>query len=214
LTGDTTARSFGNAVSFQSTIITGRTNSGTLAGTLVAQFNAVAGTHNSFATIGTWQAAVLNGPTVTGSGSVITNLTLLAINSGTVATSGVITTQIGLDIGAIANAATNISMRVQGTAPILLAPKTSLGSSSTTATWNAHVMGGNSATTALGLDTSTTAPTAPASNAAAVWSIYKGSGGTNIYVLLTFNDGGTTRYRYMQLNGTAATWTHATTLPT
>ena len=84
----------------------------------------------------------------------------------------------------------------------------------TAPTWNVHVQGGNAATTALGLDISTTAPTAPASNAAGVISVYAGSGGSNKYLLVTFNDGGTTRYRYMNLNSTSTTWTHATTLPT
>lgn len=155
----------------------------------------------------------VNGPTVNNSAAAtMTTWTGVQIATGSVSGSGVFTTQYGLDIGSLSGAATNISIRVQGSSPILFAPKTSFGSSSTAATWNAHVMGGNSAATGLGLDTSTTGPTAPGSNAAGVVSIYKGA--TNYYLLVTFNDGGTTRYRYMQLNGTTATWTHGTTLPT
>jgi hypothetical protein len=82
----------------------------------------------------------------------------------------------------------------------------------TAPTWDIHVVGGNSAASGIGIDTSTTGPTAPASNGSGVISVYKGT--TNYYLLVTFNDGGTTRYRYMQLNGTSATWSEATSLPT
>lgn len=81
-----------------------------------------------------------------------------------------------------------------------------------TPTWDIHVQGGNAATNGVGIDVSTTGPTAPASNGSAVLSVFKGT--TNYYLLVTFNDAGTTRYRYMELNGTTATWTEGTSLPT
>ncbi len=81
-------------------------------------------------------------------------------------------------------------------------------------TWNFKSAGTASATNAFGFQNSTTAPTSPGSNAFATVSVYKGSGGTNYYILIQWNDGGTVRYKYMLLNGTGTTWTHATTLPT
>lgn len=184
-----------------------RTTSGTM--TLTSSYGVYASAPVVAAntTIGTRYDLYAVGAQVAGT---VTTRAGLRIDDGSGA--GTFTTQYGIDIASLTAAGTNVSIRVSGSAPILLAPKTSFGSSSTAATWNAHVMGGNSAATGLGLDTSTTGPTAPSSNAAGVLSIYKGT--TNYYLLCTFNDGGTTRYRYMQLNGTGATWTHGTTLPT
>jgi hypothetical protein len=42
--------------------------------------------------------------------------------------------------------------------------------------------------------------------------VYKDGGG-DYYFIIKYNDGGTIRYKYMQLNGTSTTWTHATSLP-
>jgi hypothetical protein len=79
-------------------------------------------------------------------------------------------------------------------------------------TWNVHVMGGNAAINAVGLDVSTTIATAPGSNAACAMQIFKGT--TNYYLMFVFNDAGTTRYKYLQLNGTGSTWATGTTVPT
>lgn len=127
-------------------------------------------------------------------------------------TAGTFTTMVGLRITALAGGSTIWGMQVGNYNSYHQGP-IALGGT-TAPTWNAHVQGGNAAKTALGIDISTTAPTVPGSNAAAAISVYSGSGGTNKYLLITFNDGGTTRYRYMNLNSTTATWTHATTLPT
>jgi Pectate lyase superfamily protein len=43
--------------------------------------------------------------------------------------------------------------------------------------------------------------------------LYKGSAG-NTYLLVSFNDGGTLKYRYMNLHSTNATWSYSTSLPT
>lgn len=42
--------------------------------------------------------------------------------------------------------------------------------------------------------------------------VYKNGGG-DYYFIIKYNDGGTIRFKYMQLNGTSTTWTHATSLP-
>jgi hypothetical protein len=52
----------------------------------------------------------------------------------------------------------------------------------------------------------------PTSNTEVHWFIYD-SGGSGYYVVFKWNDGGTVRYKYMRLDGTSTTWTHATTLP-
>ncbi len=64
---------------------------------------------------------------------------------------------------------------------------------------------------ALGLAGSGAAPASPAASNGTL-SIYGGA--TNTYLLLTYNDAGTVRYRYMQLNGTAAAWAEGASLPT
>jgi hypothetical protein len=60
----------------------------------------------------------------------------------------------------------------------------------------------------------TAAPSGLTSNTNMAMSVYAGSGGTNYYVLITWNDGGTVRYKYMLLNGTGTTWSEGTSLPT
>lgn len=74
-----------------------------------------------------------------------------------------------------------------------------------------HLQGGNAATNGLGINVSTVGPTAPASSASGVISIYKGA--TNWHLLVTFNDAGTTRYKSLQLNSTGVTWVDGTSLP-
>jgi hypothetical protein len=61
---------------------------------------------------------------------------------------------------------------------------------------------------------STTGPTTGnlTSNTNAVLTLYHGA--TNYYILIAFNDGGTVRYKYLQLNGTGVTWVTGTALPT
>lgn len=130
-------------------------------------------------------------------------LDVVSVNS-----SGTITTMIGLRMTALVGT-TIWGMQVGNYSSYHHGPIAFGGT--TAPTWNVHVQGGNAAINAIGIDVSTTGPTAPGSSAAGVISIYKGA--TNWYLLVTFNDAGTTRYRYMQLNGTTATWTHATTLP-
>ena len=56
------------------------------------------------------------------------------------------------------------------------------------------------------------APGAPAESEADQ-RLYVGTS-NNTYWLITYNDAGTVRYRYMKLNGTAVTWTESTSLPT
>lgn len=84
--------------------------------------------------------------------------------------------------------------------------------STTAPTWDVHVVGGNAAQAGIGIDASTTGPTAPAADAGAVLSVYQNGSGA-CFLLVTYKDGATTRYRYMALDGTTATWAHATALP-
>lgn len=78
-------------------------------------------------------------------------------------------------------------------------------------TWALHIQAGATNISGVGIDVSTVGPIAPASNASGVISIFKGT--TNYYILITFNDAGTTRYKYLQLNGTGVTWVTGTSLP-
>lgn len=66
----------------------------------------------------------------------------------------------------------------------------------------------------LKLSATTSGPSSLTSNTDMRMTLYKGSGGTNYYLLFAFNDGGTVRYKYMLLNGTGTTWTTGTSLPT
>jgi hypothetical protein len=53
----------------------------------------------------------------------------------------------------------------------------------------------------------------PANNQGTIY-VYQGTSG-NTYLVVTFNDSGTVRHRYLQLNGTSTpTWEYSTTLPT
>lgn len=130
---------------------------------------------------------------------------------------GTITTMVGLDIGVTTSLVGSTIWGVQvGTYNSFFNGKTTFNANGTP-TWGLHLQnfsGSGSASNALGMDVSRTAPTSPASSAAATVSVYKGSGGTNIYLLVAFNDAGTVRYRSMQLNGTTALWVEGTSLPT
>lgn len=143
------------------------------------------------------------------SGATVTTGYGLAIGASN---SGTLTTFVGLDIGVAQSLAGSTIWAVKvGNYNSYFNGKTAFGGTSTP-TWDIHLQGGNSAASGIGIDVSTTGPTAPGSSASAVISVYKGT--TNYYLLVTFNDAGTTRYRYMELNGTTATWTEATSLPT
>lgn len=175
---------------FQYGILVGPTfsviNAGTISGGTAVNFNSAA-TVNTGCTIDTVTHYLVN-------------------NAGG---SGTVTTQYGIDIPVLSKGGTNVGIRNKST--LRQTAAITLGADAA-ATWLLHLQGGNSATAAFGLNVSTTGPTAPSSNATGVISVYKGA--TNYYLLVTFNDGGTTRYRYMQLNGTTATWTQGTSLPT
>jgi len=165
---------------------------------------------NGTASLGTMYALELSSNV--GSGATVSSWYGLAIGNSN---SGTITTATGLDIGVALglSGSTIWALRV-GNYNSAFNGKTAFGQSGTP-TWNIHLQGNpDSGAKALGIDVSTVGPTAPASNTSGTISFYKGSGGTNYYLLITFNDGGTTRYRYMQLNGTTATWTESTTIPT
>jgi hypothetical protein len=94
--------------------------------------------------------------------------------------SGAITTQVGLDIAALTKATTSIGVRLAAQA-------------------NPFQMG-----------MTTTGPTTAnlASNGNAVMTLYHGA--TNYYWLIAWNDAGTVRYKYLQLNGTGVTWVTGT----
>lgn len=128
--------------------------------------------------------------------------------------SGTLSTVVGLDIGVtspLTGATTAWAMQIGGYNSYF-AGMTAFGGTSVP-TWDIHVQGAPSATTAIGVDVSTTAPTSPAASVSAVMSVYQGSG-NNKYFMVTFNDAGQVRYRYMPLNGTSTTWTENTSLPT
>lgn len=161
-------------------------------------------------TTGTWSemVAFYSDPAI-GSGVTVTNYYGMRIG---VANGGTITTCYGLDIGvATVLGGTTIWGLVVGAYNSYFNGQTTFGGTGTP-TWDIHVQGGNAATSGVGIDVSTTAPTSPASSASGVISIYKGA--TNWYYLITFNDAGATRYFYFKLNGTSTvTWTGGTGLP-
>lgn len=170
--------------------------------------------YNGSSTITTMKAMTFN-PGV-GGGATVTTLICCGISN---TNSGTITTTVGLDIGNLAalNGSTIWGVRV-GNYNSFWNGLTTFGNTSAP-TYAIHLRGGsgatvNSATNAFGADASTTGPTAPASSAGWAISCYSGSGGTNKYFLITYNDAGTTRYKYLQLNGTGVTWATGTSLPT
>lgn len=144
-----------------------------------------------------------------GSSTNVTRYNAIGVGGGT----STVTTTVGVDIG-VSNAlgGTNIYAIQAGNYMSFFNGNTTFGSTANPA-YAVDVQGsGNSGT--LALTESTTAATSPASNTKALVQVYKGSGGTNYYLMITWNDGGTVRYKYMLLNGTGTTWTESTTLPT
>lgn len=119
-----------------------------------------------------------------GAGVTITSLTHYKVSAPTV--SGTVTTQVGLDMASMsqANVTTGIGIRL--------------------AAMNSP----------LQLAMATTGPDTGnlTSNTNGVMTLYHGA--TNYYWLIAFNDAGTVRYKYLQLNGTGVTWVTGTTLPT
>jgi hypothetical protein len=97
---------------------------------------------------------------------------------------GTLTTHIGHDIAALTLAATNIGIRI------------------------------GAMTNPIQMAMATTGPTTGnlTSNTNGVMTLYHGA--TNYYLLFAFNDAGTVRYKYLQLNGTGTTWAQGTALPT
>jgi hypothetical protein len=143
--------------------------------------------------------------------STITTLRGLSVGGGN---STLVTTNIGLDIGVNVPlfGTTLWGMQVGNYQSYHQGPFAFGGTSAPT--WNMHSQGSASAKNALGIDVSTTAPTAPPSSASATTSVYKGSGG-NTYYLVAYNDAGTMKYFYFKLNGASSiTWTFAASLPT
>lgn len=140
----------------------------------------------------------------------------LGVAISTLNLGGTISTTVGLDIGVTQGLAGSAIWAVQsGNYNSFWNGLTTFGSNTTPA-YAVHIRGGgnattNSATNALGLDTSTTGPADPGSNAGLALQLFKGT--TNYYILIRFNDGGTTRYKYLQLNGTGTTWATGTSLP-
>jgi len=89
------------------------------------------------------------------------------------------------------------------------------GTGATLPTWALHIIGGNSVTSGVGLNSSASIATTPASAAGFVMQAYKGTAGNN-YLMYVYNDAGTTKYIYTKLTGATATaaFTVATALPT
>jgi hypothetical protein len=144
-----------------------------------------------------------------GSSTNVTRYNAIGVGGGT----STVTTTVGVDIG-VSNAlgGTNVYAIQAGNYMSFFNGNTTFGSNANPA-YAVDVQGsGNSGT--LALTESATAATSPASNTKALMQVYKGSGGTNYYLMITWNDGGTVRYKYMLLNGTGTTWTESTTLPT
>ena len=98
--------------------------------------------------------------------------------------SGAVTTQIGLDIAALTKATTSIGVRLAAQANPIQMAMTTTGPTTGNLT----------------------------SNTNAVMTLYHGA--TNYYWLIAWNDAGTVRYKYLQLNGTGVTWVTGTSLPT
>ncbi len=146
----------------------------------------------------------------------LTRWTGILVDTGANSTGTGITTAYGLRIAStfssnLGSVGTIWALAIDSTANNYIAGPSTFGATSAP-TWNVHVRGGNAATTGVGIDVSTTGPTVPGSSASGVISIYKGA--TNWYYLITFNDAGTTRYKYLQLNATGVTWVNNTVLPT
>jgi hypothetical protein len=98
--------------------------------------------------------------------------------------SGAVTTQLGFDIGALAKATTNIGIRIAAMTSPVQMSMFTTGPETANLTSNTNV----------------------------VMTMYHGA--TNYYLLFAWNDAGTVRYKYFQLNGTGTTWAQGTTLPT
>lgn len=111
LTADTTtARTVTVYTGFLSSPTFGVLSTGTMSGTTVLGFSA-GGTWGGLLTLGAWTGVSVAGPTVTGSGSVITTLTGVSIAGPTIASSGAVTTQYGIDIASLTQATTNVGIR-------------------------------------------------------------------------------------------------------
>jgi hypothetical protein len=126
---------------------------------------------------------------------------------------GTVTTLVGLDVG-VANAlqgSTVWGMQV-GNYNSYFNGNTTFGGTGTP-TYAVHVRGGSASVSAIGMDTSTVAPVEPGSSGAMAIQCYQGTAG-NRYFLISYNDAGTQRYKYVILNGVGVTWTESTTLPT
>lgn len=181
-----------------------------------ATFNGldVAPQYNGASTITTMRGMLFN-PGI-GSGATVTTLVCCGISN---TNSGTVTTAVGLDIGNLGtlNGSTVWAVRV-GNYNSFWNGLTTFGNNSAP-TYALHVRGGsngtvNSATNALGLDLSTTGPTAPASNAGIAISCYKGATSGHEFILITSNISGTTNYISLDLTAGGVTWVHGTALPT
>lgn len=129
-------------------------------------------------------------------GSIINVASSATVNSGQTLTSltdfqvsewgqsGTVTTHIGLDVGALTKATTSIGIRLAAMNNPLQMAMRTTGPDTGNLTSNTNV----------------------------VMTMYHGA--TNYYLLFAFNDGGTVRYKYLQLNSTGTTWATGTTLPT
>lgn len=136
------------------------------------------------------------------SGGTITSGTVVSVNTGgTVAANNTITTWTGLQTdGPTANGTISTAHGVH------------IGNQQPSGVTVGYGLTIDAQPNQLHMLVTTSGPSNPTSNTDVTISIYKGA--TNYYLLVTFNDAATVRYRYMQLNGTTATWTEGTTLPT
>lgn len=199
----------GTLRSFQSApTITADTQTAINGGTYVGFFS---GPTSSVISTGVMTAATwtnFQANATVGASTTITTRTGLVVNDATGA--GTITTQIGVDIPAFSAGTTNIGIRNAN--DTRLAGNVRIGDL-TAAAYALSFATAASATNAISMGNTTTDTTSPTSNANMTVSLYKGSGG-NFYFMIKFNDGGTVRYKYLQLNTAGITWTQGTTAPT
>lgn len=159
-------------------------------------------------------------PVFNGTGTQASSIAIAVGNRGGVP-SGTYGTFTGVDIGvdtALPTASTIWGIRVTSGINNQFMGLTAFGGNATPL-YAVHLKGGNAAGTSyFGANTSTTGPTVPASpllsGGDVAFGFYRGTGGVNTYLLYAFDDAGTTRYKYLQLNSTGVTWVTGTTLPT
>lgn len=142
---------------------------------------------------------------INATGGTITSAIILQLNSLTFG--GAITTCVGLSI---LNLGGTTKWGIQCAYNTYFSALNTFGGTANPS-FVVDVQGGNAATNAIGITPSTVAPS-PAASVGAI-SLYQGTAG-NKYFMVTYNDAGTTRYKYVILDTTGITWTEGTSLPT